>query len=62
MQYLLSVLYHNLGMGAERSQMAERHAKTETELRRLEEIAVDDEVEQILDVVVSVGAALAGRS
>ncbi|KAK2466948.1 hypothetical protein APHAL10511_001206 [Amanita phalloides] len=60
-QYLLSVMYHNLGLNVERNQMAVKHAKTEAELRRLEEIAVDDELEQILDTVVSVGAALAMR-
>ncbi|KAF8628477.1 hypothetical protein AX15_003988 [Amanita polypyramis BW_CC] len=60
-QYLLSILYHNLGMSRERNQMAEWHAKTEAEIRRVEEIAVDDEVEQILGIVASIGAALASR-
>jgi hypothetical protein len=60
-QYFLSVMYHNLGLTAERSQMADRHAKTEAELRRLEESVIDEEVEQILDVVASIGATLASR-
>ncbi|KAF8350736.1 hypothetical protein F5887DRAFT_940689 [Amanita rubescens] len=60
-QYFLSIMYHNLGLTAERSQMADRHAKTEAELRHLEESVIDEEVEQILDVVASIGATLASR-
>jgi anaphase-promoting complex subunit 5 len=60
-QYLISVLYHNLGMEKERDEMAEHHSETDTRLRRLEAIVVDDEVGQIIEVVSMVGAALAGR-
>ncbi|KAF8636546.1 hypothetical protein AX17_003358 [Amanita inopinata Kibby_2008] len=60
-QYLLSVIYHNLGLITERNQVAERHMKTEAELKRMEEQVVDDEVQDITDVVVRVGAALASR-
>ena len=60
-QYLLSVMYHNLGATTERDQAAERHLKTEADLRKLETITMDEEVEQILDVVAAVGASLAGR-
>ncbi|KAF8741003.1 hypothetical protein AX14_006207 [Amanita brunnescens Koide BX004] len=60
-QYFLSVMYHNLGLTAERNQMADRHAKTEAELRRLEEGVADEEIERVLDVVASIGAALASR-
>jgi anaphase-promoting complex subunit 5 len=58
---LLSVMYHNLGATMERDQAAERHLKTEADLGKLEVITTDEEVEQILDVVADVGAALAGR-
>lgn len=60
-QYFLSIMYHNLGLTAERNQMADRHAKTEAELRHLEESAVDEEIERVLDVIASIGAALASR-
>jgi anaphase-promoting complex subunit 5 len=54
-------MYHNLGATMERDQAAERHLKTEADLGKLEVITTDEEVEQILDVVADVGAALAGR-
>jgi hypothetical protein len=54
-------MYHNLGLTAERNQMADRHAKTEAELRHLEESAVDEEIERVLGVIASIGAALASR-
>ncbi|KIL69717.1 hypothetical protein M378DRAFT_68525 [Amanita muscaria Koide BX008] len=60
-QYLLSVMYHNLGATVKRDECAERHIKTENELRRLETIAADEEVEQIFDTVAIVGATLARR-
>lgn len=60
-QYLISVLYHNLGLEKERDGAAKRHCETETNLRRLEAIVVDNEILQILDVVGMVGAVLAGR-
>jgi anaphase-promoting complex subunit 5 len=60
-QYLISVLYHNLGLEKERDEAAERHSETDNHLRKLEAIVVDDEVRQIFEVVGMVGAALAGR-
>lgn len=55
------MLYHNLGLEKERDGAAKRHCETETNLRRLEAIVVDNEILQILDVVGMVGAVLAGR-
>jgi anaphase-promoting complex subunit 5 len=60
-RYLISVLYHNLGLEKERDEAAERHSETDAHLRGLEAIVVDDEIREILDVVGMVGAALAGR-
>jgi anaphase-promoting complex subunit 5 len=60
-QYLISVLYHNLGLEKERDEAAERHSETDTRQRRLEVIVVDDDIRQILEVIGMVGAALAGR-
>uniref|UniRef100_A0A0W0FGE9 Anaphase-promoting complex subunit 5 n=1 Tax=Moniliophthora roreri TaxID=221103 RepID=A0A0W0FGE9_MONRR len=57
-QYLLSVVYHNLGKEAERNDSAQRHAETEKESKLLEEVATDDMVASVLDIVSRVGAAL----
>ena len=57
-QYLLSVVYHNLQMEAERNDAAQRHAETEERCKLLEEVAIDHNVAEVLDVVSSAGAAL----
>ena len=48
-------------MEKERDEVARRHSETEARRRRMETVVIDDEVQQILDVVGIVGAALAGR-
>ncbi|KAL1743927.1 hypothetical protein HDZ31DRAFT_39837 [Schizophyllum fasciatum] len=60
-QYLISVLYHNLDMIAERDAAAERHAETAREFKEQEDVLVDSETEEVLDVVAAIGAALAAR-
>ncbi|KAI5899674.1 uncharacterized protein SCHCODRAFT_02605806 [Schizophyllum commune H4-8] len=60
-QYLISVIYHNLDMEAERDAAADRHAATARVFKAQEDVLVDKETEEILDVVASIGAALAGR-
>jgi len=60
-QYLLSVVYHNLGNENERDASAKRHFTTQQERKMLEVIVVDDEVREIWEVVSQVGAALAAR-
>ncbi|KAG7098994.1 hypothetical protein E1B28_000880 [Marasmius oreades] len=56
-QYLLSVVYHNLGMETERDGAAQRHIETEKKQKQAEDAPMDDIV-AILDVVSSVGVAL----
>lgn len=60
-QYLLSVVYHNLGMEKQRDEAAERHLATDAERKKLEIVAVDDEITKIWEVVSLVGAALSVR-
>ncbi|KAF8163271.1 hypothetical protein B0H34DRAFT_694755 [Crassisporium funariophilum] len=60
-QYLLSVVYHNLGMEKEGNEAAIRHSETEALQRHLETITVDDEMQNIFELVGTVGAALAAR-
>ena len=58
-QYLLSVTYHNLGMTIERDAAAERHFKTQKEQAQAENTITDEEIASVLEIVSSVGAALA---
>lgn len=60
-RYLLSIVYHNLGMEAKRDQAAERHMKAVETSKTLEIVVDDEEVAEIWEVVSSVGAALAAR-
>ena len=60
-QYLLSVLYHNLGMEKQRDDAATRHMTTEEARKKVEVVAVDEQVKKIWEVVSQVGAALAAR-
>jgi anaphase-promoting complex subunit 5 len=60
-QYLLSVIYHNLGMMRERDEVASRHSQTEEQQKRLESITFDPLYQNVFEVVAKVGAALASR-
>ncbi|EGN92472.1 hypothetical protein SERLA73DRAFT_99306 [Serpula lacrymans var. lacrymans S7.3] len=60
-QYLLSVVYHNLDMQKEQDEAAARHLSTKNILGAFEEAVVDDEVSNIWDVVTQIGAKLASR-
>ncbi|KAH9484304.1 Cytoskeleton-associated protein 5 [Psilocybe cubensis] len=57
-QYMLSVVYHNLDMPMQRQAAAERHFETEGLQRRLEMIVSDPEILKIFDLVEVVGSAL----
>jgi anaphase-promoting complex subunit 5 len=60
-QYLLSVVYHNLGMEKQRDGAAARHMTTDEDRKKLEVVVVDEQVNKIWEVVSQVGAALASR-
>jgi hypothetical protein len=60
-QYLLSIVYHNLSMEKEREEAAKRHFETERRRKDLEVIAFDSEVDEVWKLVSSVGTALAAR-
>ncbi|KAG6854307.1 hypothetical protein C0991_008202 [Blastosporella zonata] len=59
-QYLLSVIYHNLGMLEERDAAARRHIET-LELQSKQGTVVEDDTQQVLEILELVGAHLAGR-
>jgi anaphase-promoting complex subunit 5 len=61
-QYLLSVVYHNLGMVRERDEVASRHSQLEEHQKRLEVITFDPLYQDVFEVVAKVGAALASRN
>lgn len=60
-QYLISVVYHNLGMEEERDGAALRHADTEAYRKSIQDIIVDPEVVEILGLVASIGGNLSSR-
>lgn len=60
-QYLLSIIYHNLGMIKERDEAAIRHSQTEEHQKRLELTTFDPLYQEVFEVVAEVGAALASR-
>lgn len=61
MQYLLSVVYHNLGMINERDDAATRHSRIEEERKRVEVVVIEPLVGEVWELVAAVGAALAAR-
>lgn len=60
-QYYLAVMYHNLGMEAERDTAAERHEKTEEERQKAAICGVETWVKDVWDLVCEVGVALSAR-
>lgn len=60
-QYLLSVVYHNLGMLQERDEVASRHSQTEEHQKRLEFVTFDPIYQDVFELVAKVGSALASR-
>ncbi|KAI0093630.1 hypothetical protein BDY19DRAFT_918021 [Irpex rosettiformis] len=61
-QYLLSVVYHNLGMHTERDQAALRHQQTQQRAEEAKQLATEDWVTDVIDLLTEVGSALAART
>ena len=60
-QYLLSVVYHNLSMQAERDQAATRHQQTERLADEAKQLVTEDWITDVVDLLTEVGSALASR-
>ncbi|KAI0928780.1 hypothetical protein AcV7_008835 [Taiwanofungus camphoratus] len=60
-QYLLSVVYHNLGMTDERDDAASRHQSTEEVRKIASAVVIEEWVVDVWEIVAEVGAALAAR-
>ena len=61
MQFLISVLYHNLDMVEERDAAATRHLKTEEATQEAAVIVVEDWIDRVWELVLDIGASLAKR-
>ena len=61
MQFLISVLYHNLDMIDERDAAATRHQKTEDETHEAAVVVIEDWIDRVWDLVLDIGASLAKR-
>ena len=60
-QFLVSVLYHNLNLVEERDAAASRHLKTEEAMQEASIVIVEDWIEQVWELVLDIGASLAKR-
>ncbi|KAF8959053.1 hypothetical protein BDZ97DRAFT_1839603 [Flammula alnicola] len=60
-QYMLSIVYHNLDMQDERQDAAKRHIETGDHQQKLEMLVFDEEILKIFDLLATVGDALASR-
>ncbi|PCH38233.1 hypothetical protein WOLCODRAFT_64717 [Wolfiporia cocos MD-104 SS10] len=60
-QYLQSIVFHNLDNIKERDEAAARHLKTDEERKKAAAVVIEDWVVDVWDVVTQVGAALAAR-
>lgn len=60
-QYLLSVVYHNLGMLQQRDAAAQRHLITLELQHKQGAVVVEDDAQRVLEIVELVGAHLASR-
>ena len=61
-QFLLATVYHNLNMQKERDEAAERCHATELQRKEMAEVASEDWMVQVWDLVSKVGAAIATKT
>ncbi|KAH8980949.1 hypothetical protein EDB86DRAFT_2978203 [Lactarius hatsudake] len=60
-QFLVSVLYHNLDMVEERDASATRHLETKEEMKEAAVVVAEDWITPVWELVLDIGAALAKR-
>jgi len=58
-QFLVSVLYHNLNMVAERDAAASRHFETEGAMREAAVVVAEEWIDQVWELVLDIGASVA---
>lgn len=60
-QWLLMVVFHNLGMKVDEEAVFERYSNSVSTMRRFEECTLDGEAQQVWDLVTEVGLSLVAR-
>lgn len=60
-QWLLMVVFHNLGMKEDEEAVLERHSISISMMRSSEEGTVDEEAQQVWNLVTDVGLSLVAR-
>jgi len=60
-QFLISVLYHNLNMVEKRDAAAARHLSTEEAMRKAATVITEDWIDEVWGLVLDIGACLAKR-
>ncbi|KAF8478458.1 hypothetical protein DFH94DRAFT_749935 [Russula ochroleuca] len=60
-QFLISVLYHNLDMVEDRDTAAIRHLKTEEAMHEAAVVIAEDWIDRVWELVLDIGASLAKR-
>lgn len=60
-QYLISVVYHNLGMVGERDSAAKRHFETTEKHEKISGAGPDQQLLDIFSLISDVGVGLASR-
>lgn len=60
-QWLLMVVFHNLGMKADEEAVLERYSNSISTMRISEECTWDEEAQQVWDLVTDIGLSLASR-
>lgn len=60
-QFLISVLCHNLSMIEERDAAAARHLETEEAMKKAATVVAEDWIDQVWELVLDIGACLAKR-
>lgn len=60
-QWLLMVVFHNLGMKVDEEAVLERYSNSVSTMRSSEECTLDGEAQRVWDLVTDVGLSLAAR-
>lgn len=60
-QWLLMLVYHNLGMREDEESVLGRHSNSISTMRSFEECTLDEEAQQVWNLVTDIGLSLVAR-
>lgn len=60
-QYMLSVVYHNLDMPQQRQEAAQRHLETDVLQKKVEAVISEPQILEIFSLMETVGSALTSK-